>query len=76
MKTYSVEIKSSGIIQQHIMVKAPNAETAIDNIIGGLEVPPCNEYAATEIKDEDLLFDFQKDLISWALQKERMAVLF
>lgn len=49
MRTYTIEIKNSGMTVRFVTVKAPGALMAIDHVIGSLEVPYCNEYIARRI---------------------------
>ncbi len=51
MKTYSVEIKILGSTRQYIMVQAPNALMAINNI-SGIDTQRCYEYIAREVRNE------------------------
>jgi hypothetical protein len=49
MKTYAIETKRLGMTVKFTTVQAPDALAAIDHVIGGLNVPPCNEYVARRI---------------------------
>ncbi len=54
LKIYNVQIKVAGSTRQCITLCAPNALTAIENVIAGLSVRSCNEYIAREVKSETL----------------------
>ncbi len=51
MKTYSIEIKILGSTRQYIMVQAPNALMAINNI-SGINTNQHYEYIAREVTNE------------------------